>query len=213
MNQKGFSLVEVIVASAISILAIAAVTAAYRRLSSQVTSLSEQNRAELNLAEAYALIMKVGRISNACAKSTTTPSTLECDLNFTVPAIEGTPLTKVRFGLTGTDLKYEVQDAGVWKTRRTFQNVKEFTICDDADMSGSTCAIRPSMIGDRHAANKLALSGATTDDIFFRFRLAQIISKRTSAQVALQGAFTLRKSIIGVGGGAAAIQWGLGDSS
>ncbi len=214
-NQRGYNLLEVLIAAVFVGMAALLVQASFRLASSSQTNFAAKQGAETELVSALHGIVLTGRFATSCTKDTsvTAPAVspaLQCNVN----PRPNTGNTLARFVLVqnvGPDkhatvahnhFNYEEKlsaAATSWTTLQTFLNISNIEICSDST-TDMLCTVSPCPCTDatkwtppKIATQYAALTPAPTSGRFFRVRLtATPFAGKAITPAQLQTAFFVR---------------------
>lgn len=184
MNKKAFSLVEILVGTAVTSIVMGGLITGWMLWEKRSKSDRYRSQIEIDAAQLASLISHYGKLAKNCDKVVGGGPTvsLVCDWQNA-----GGASRKTRFAAFGgayascteaCSVNLEEDVSGVWQTRQTFSAVS-FDVCDSAEIAAATCT------GWTPA---YALSAA--GDRFFRYRVSTFLEG--SGKYVIQSAFTQR---------------------
>ena len=193
MNDRGFTMLEFLIAGLLTILVVAAATLGVREALNISSQSKTQGEVEGDTLAALQHIRRVGRVARSCEKKGTAPDFfLECVVDANVPS--NGALASVRFIRVGNQLEFQRLSAptgGTWENKASYPNIASFVICNDADMDLPTgnCPLLPLQLSKANTLN----NSVARANRFYRFGLVgTAASNLRNVKVSYQSAFYVR---------------------
>lgn len=203
MRKKGFTLVELLVASFLGAVVIGLVAIGLRSFLKGRESIFTKGDLETQITALGQLILNMGRGAMDCTSPSST--SLNCNVDFNVPPTGTT--SAVSFSQTTVSGQTVVQYTRPGNAPQYYPelgtdgNITDFVICDCQDMKtgglSTNCAIEPVKVSTQWASTVSNCSSAAVDR-YFRFRIgAKSASFKTKDfQTQFQSAFYVRNPTI-----------------
>lgn len=220
MNQRGFTMIEVLIASALGIVVVLLFASAVISIQRTGRIFTTKSDIESEVTRLSTHIIRTGRLASIC---TTENDVLTCIVD------EGSTVTptfsQVRWRVENEVALYELntgdQATPVWAVQLRFPGIQSITLCDDSAMYSDSCSVEPvAMSNSRRDLLQNLEANAQTEFLytlsrFFRFRVRGTATIETTnggtaqtRNVEIGGAFFTRNTL---GIATLAYRWGSKD--
>jgi len=188
MNERGIGLIELMIGLVLTVLVVGLCQAGFKLYLKADKRTANFADLDQDLLGATQHIRRIGRVARSCVKS---GSELDCKVDFTFPVTNVETSVRFLHVPDKRELLFQKEDpAGIWVTQIRYTNVKEFILCDDADMAAGTCPITPVKVSAVNTAvPPRILPEPPRANRFYRYQLK---GEKAEASENYQSAFYVR---------------------